>query len=103
MESANVTVGRRVPWNKGKLTGQKLPLKLGEIWAIRTRLQMASNFRELAIFNLAIDGRLRACDLTRLQVQDIRLRWLNKQRFDASCPASCRLPARSGQDEPFLA
>lgn len=72
MESENVSVGRRVPWNKGKLTGQKPPLKLGEIWAIRTRLEMASNVRELAMFNLAIDSKLRACDLTRLQVQDIR-------------------------------
>ncbi len=45
MESANVTVGRRVPWNKGKLTGQKPPLKLRKIWAIRTRLQMASNIQ----------------------------------------------------------
>jgi hypothetical protein len=72
IESENVTLGRRVPWNKGKLTGQKPPLKLPEIWAIRTRLQMASNARELAMFNLAIDSKLRACDLTRLQVQDVR-------------------------------
>ncbi|WP_370628197.1 hypothetical protein [Bordetella sp. BOR01] len=72
MESENATVGRRVPWNKGKLTGQKPPLKLREIWAIRTRLQMASNAREIAMFNLAIDSKLRACDLTRLQVQDVR-------------------------------
>ena len=72
MESANATVDRRAPWNKGKLTGQKPPLKLREIWAIRMRLQMASNTRELAMFNLAIDSKLRACDLTRLQVQDIR-------------------------------
>lgn len=54
MESANAAVDRRVPWNKGKLTGQKPPLKLREIWAIRMRLQMASNTRELAMFNLAI-------------------------------------------------
>ena len=72
MESENVVVVHRVPWNKGKLTGQKPPLKLREIWAIRTRLQMASNVRELAMFNLAIDSKLRACDLTRLQVQDVR-------------------------------
>jgi integrase len=64
-------VARRVPWNKGRLTGQKPPLKLREIWGIRTRLQMSSNVRELAMFNLAIDSKLRACDLTRLQVQDI--------------------------------
>jgi hypothetical protein len=71
METLNSS-GRRVPWNKGsRLTGQKPPLKLREIWAIRTRLQMSSNVRELALFNLAIDSKLRACDLTRLQVQDI--------------------------------
>jgi hypothetical protein len=56
---------------QGQLTGQKPPLKLPEIWAIRTRLQMSSNIRELAMFNLAIDSKLRACDLTRLQVQDV--------------------------------
>lgn len=61
------------PWNKGKLIGQKPPLKLREIWAIRTKLQISSNVRELAMFNLAIDSKLRACDLTRLRVQDIRL------------------------------
>ncbi|VWD33885.1 phage integrase [Burkholderia lata] len=71
MKAANPTTAHRVPWNKGKLTGQKPPLKLREIWAIRTRLQMAANIRELAIFNLAIDSKLRACDLTRLQVQDV--------------------------------
>lgn len=72
MESENAAIDRHVPWNKGKLTGQKPPLKLREIWAIRTRLQMASNVRELVMFNLAIDSKLRASDLTRLQVQDIR-------------------------------
>src|ERR1700730_11783046 len=71
MKTENAGADRRVPWNKGKLTGQKAPLKLREIWAIRTRLQMCSNVRELAMFNLAIDSKLRACDLTRLQVQDV--------------------------------
>ncbi|TCK33317.1 hypothetical protein B0G84_7523 [Paraburkholderia sp. BL8N3] len=71
METLNSSSARPVPWNKGRLTGQKPPLKLREIWAIRTRLQMSSNVRELALFNLAIDSKLRACDLTRLQVQDI--------------------------------
>ena len=71
MKSGNLTTGHRMPWNKGKFTGQKPPLKLREIWAIRTRLQMASNIRELTMFNLAIDSKLRACDLTRLQVQDV--------------------------------
>lgn len=67
MESESVGVSRRVPWNKAKLTGQKPPSKLRGIWAIRTRLQLTSNARELAMFNLAIDSKLRACDLTRLQ------------------------------------
>jgi integrase len=71
METQSCLTGRRVPWNKGKLTGQKPPLKLPEIWAIRTRLQIASNVRELAMFNLAIDSKLRACDFTRLRVQDV--------------------------------
>jgi integrase len=64
---------RSAPWNKGKLTGQKPPLKLREIWAIRIRLQLASKTRDLAMFNLAIDSKLRACDLTKLRVSDIYL------------------------------
>ena len=59
------------PWNKGKLVGQKRPLKLKEIWAIRVRLQLTQKTRELALFNLAIDSKLRACDLIRLRVSDI--------------------------------
>jgi integrase len=62
---------RRAPWNKGKLMGQKSPLKLKEIWAIRIRLQMAKNTRELALFNLAIDSKLRGCDLVKLKVCDV--------------------------------
>ena len=61
----------QVPWNKGKLVGQKLPFKLQEIWAIRIRLQIHDRHRELALFNLAIDGKLRACDLLKLHVSDI--------------------------------
>jgi site-specific recombinase XerC len=71
METLNSFSSRRVPWNKGRLTDQKPPLKLREIWAIRTRLQMSCNARELAMFNLAIDSKLRARDLTRLQVQNV--------------------------------
>ena len=58
-------------WNKGKLIGQKPPLKLREIWAIRIRLQLKKEIRELAIFNLAIDSKLRSCDLVKLRVRDI--------------------------------
>ncbi|MEH6517603.1 MAG: tyrosine-type recombinase/integrase [Halioglobus sp.] len=59
------------PWNKGKLSGQKRPLKLKEIWAIRIRLEIQKRVRELALFNLAIDSKLRACDLMALTVSDI--------------------------------
>jgi integrase len=65
------TGSSRVPWNKGRLTGQKPPLKLKEIWAIRVRLQLSSRVRDLAMFNLAIDSKLRACDLTKLRVRDV--------------------------------
>lgn len=60
-----------VPWNKGKLIGQKPPLKQKEIWAIRIHLQLAKQTRELAMFNLAIDSKLCGCDLVALRVQDI--------------------------------
>ena len=62
-----------VPWNKGKLVGRKAPLKLRDIWAIRVRLQLRQESRELALFNLAIDSKLRACDLVALRVWDARL------------------------------
>lgn len=60
-----------VPWNKGKLIGQKAPLKLKDIWAIRIHLKMANRTRDLALFNLAIDSKLRGCDLVKLRVRDI--------------------------------
>jgi len=59
------------PWNKGKLSGQKAPLKSREIWAIRVRLQLADRTRDLALFNLAIDSKLRGCDLVSLRVRDV--------------------------------
>jgi integrase len=62
---------KKEPWNKGKLVGQKAPLKLKDIWAIRVRLQIADRARELALFNLAIDSKLRSCDLVKLRVRDV--------------------------------
>ena len=59
------------PWNKGKLVGQKPPLKLKEIWAIRVRLQIFNRMRDLALFNLAIDSKLRSCDLVKIKIRDI--------------------------------
>src|SRR5678815_670939 len=63
--------GRAAPWNRGKLLGQKPPLKLKEVWAIRIRLQLDHRERELALFNLAIDSKLRGCDLVGLRVHDV--------------------------------
>jgi integrase len=60
-----------VAWNKGRLVGQKAPLKLKEIWSIRIRLQLAGKVRDLALFNLAIDSNLRGCDLVSLRICDI--------------------------------
>ena len=61
----------REPWNKGKLVGQKPPLKPKDIWAIRIYLQNAHQVRDLAMFNLAIDSKLRGCDLVNLRVRDV--------------------------------
>ena len=62
---------KNVPWNKGRLTGQKRPLKPKDVWAIRVRLQLQHRARDLALFNLAIDRKLRGCNLVRLQIDDV--------------------------------
>ncbi len=61
----------RPPWNKGRLIGQERPLLPRQVWSIRARLELADNLRDLALFNLAIDGKLRGCDLVRLKVVDL--------------------------------
>jgi len=67
---SNANAIHREPWNKGKIIGQKAPFKLQEIWALRVRLHMESRVRELALFNLGIDSKLRGCDLVSLKVRD---------------------------------
>jgi hypothetical protein len=62
---------RRQPWNKGKLIGQKSPLRPKHVWSIRTRLQMDGRTRDLAMFNLAVDSKLRGCDVVALRVEDV--------------------------------
>ena len=64
-------MGKREAWNKDKLVGQKPPLKPKDIWAIRIYLQNAHAVRDLAMFNLAIDSKLRGCDLVALRVRDV--------------------------------
>jgi hypothetical protein len=71
MEPLAIEIPPHIPWNKGKLVGQKAPLKLKEIWAIRIRLQLEHRARELALFDLGIDSKLRGCDLVKLKVQDV--------------------------------
>ncbi len=71
MDQSTNSNSEKEPWNKGKLVGQKPPLNLKEIWAIRIRLQLANRIRDLALFNLAIDSKLRACDLVKLKVRDV--------------------------------
>ena len=67
----SINVVKREPWNKGKLIGPKPPLLPKHVWAIRTRLQMAGRKRDLALFNLAIDSKLRGCDVVSLRVLDV--------------------------------
>ena len=62
---------KNVPWNKGPFTGQKTPLKPKDVWAIRVRLQLQHRARDTVLFNLAIDSKLRGCDLVRLQIDDV--------------------------------
>ena len=72
------TAPSSAPWNKGKIVGQKRPFKLQEVWAIRIRLQLASRTRDLALFDLAIDSKLRGCDLV-AEIRagnNVKLLWL---------------------------
>jgi len=62
---------KRIPWNRGKLIGPGPPPREKHVWAIRTRLQLERQLRELALFNLAIDSKLRGCDLVAIRVDDI--------------------------------
>jgi len=70
MES-NVIASSREPWNKGKIVGQKTPFKVKDVWALRAYLKVDSRIRELALFNLGIDSKLRGCDLVALKVRDV--------------------------------
>jgi hypothetical protein len=62
---------RHEPWNKGKIVGQKVPFKIKDIWALRVRFQLEQRARDLALFNLGIDSKLRGCDLIALKVRDV--------------------------------
>src|SRR5438045_7987468 len=68
---AALTPDKRLPWNKGKLTGAKPPLRPKHVWSIRTKLQIEGRTRDLAMFNLAIDSKLRGCDVVAIRVEDV--------------------------------
>ena len=72
-DDANLAIPtpKRAPWNKGKLIGAKPPLRQKHVWAIRTMLQVERSKRDLAMFNLAIDSKLRGCDVVAVTVDDI--------------------------------
>ena len=70
-ENPMLVTSKLIPWNKGKLIGAKPPLRPKHVWSIRTKLQMADRKRDLALFNLAIDSKLRGCDIVALKVEDI--------------------------------
>jgi len=70
-KDSRATVARRTPWNKGKLIEAKPPLRPNQVWSIRTRLLIERRTRDLALFNLAIDSKLRGCDVVALGVEDV--------------------------------
>jgi len=70
---ATPTLHKRVPWNKGKLTGAKPPLRPKHVRSIRTKLQIDGLVRDLAMFNLAIDSKLRGCDVVAIRVEDVAI------------------------------
>ncbi|MEZ5832434.1 MAG: hypothetical protein R3D05_14770 [Dongiaceae bacterium] len=63
--------GAEVPWNKGKMIGAKPPLQTKHVWSIRSKLQLDSKKRDLAMFNLAIDSKLRGCDVLHIKIEDV--------------------------------
>ena len=71
---------RRPAWNKGRIVGQKRPLKPKHVWAIRVRLELAERHRDLALFNMAIDSKLRGCDLVQMKVADVMASGQIKER-----------------------
>ncbi len=82
METPNLPAIRalRPAWNRGRIVGQKRPLKPKHVWAIRVRLELVENHSDLAQFNMAIDSKLRGCDLVRMQVVDVMASGQIKER-----------------------
>ena len=90
-----ITSAKRIPWNKGKVTGAKPPLRPKHVWAIRTKLQIDQLTRDLALFNLAIDSKLRGCDVVALKVEDIAPNLANKLMSEVPGQSGHALPLTS--------
>jgi hypothetical protein len=78
--SSAVGLAKNPAWNNGRSIGQKRPVQPKHVWAIRAKLEIAENVRGLALFNMAIDCKLRGCDLARLKVRDVFVAGLMKER-----------------------
>ena len=90
----SVSMTPHQPWNAGRMIGAKPPLKPKHIWGIRTRLQLANRVRDLAMFNMAIDSKLRGCDLVKLKIGDVMI-------ADVIRPRSSVLQQKTGRPVPF--
>ena len=84
------TPHKRLPWDKGKLTGAKPPLRPKHVWSIRTKLQIEGRARDLAMFNLAIDSKLRGCDVVAIRVEDVAA-----CGYTADCQSACKFGSDS--------
>jgi hypothetical protein len=79
----------KVPWNKGKIVGARPPLQTKHVWSIRTKLRIDGKMRDLAMFNLAIDSKLRGCDVVHLKVEDVAPRGYTADRARVGPPVPC--------------
>ena len=97
-ETSAPAASKRPPWNKGKLIGAKPPLRPKHVWSIRTKLQIADRKRDLAMFNLAIDSKLRGCDVVALKVEDIAPHGYAVERATVrQCRCGSRSPNKPGK------
>ena len=102
ISSVTKVIAKRIPWNKGKIVGAKPPLRPKHVWSIRTKLQVEGRVRDLALFNLAIDSRLRGGDVVALKVGDIAPRGYAADRATVrqkktGRPISSNSPRRRGK------
>jgi hypothetical protein len=89
-------------WNNGRIIGQKRPLLPKHVWAIRVRLELANCVRDLALFNLAVDSKLRGCDLVKLKVADVYASGTIKERTSILLRIPEHPPTHSDNMRPLI-